>query len=85
LPFDSLASLRKLLYAANPRLAEIGRIAPADGAAALAGLVGIAGSAFPPFEGSDEDYYLSNAIARASPVMAQCSKLAREAAQIAAE
>jgi NADH-quinone oxidoreductase subunit G len=86
LPFDSLASLRKLLYAANPRLAEIGRSAPADGAAALAGLAGIAGSApSSPFEVSDEDYYLSNAIARASPVMAQCSKLAREAAQIAAE
>jgi NADH-quinone oxidoreductase subunit G len=86
LPFDSLAGLRKLLYAANPRLAEIGRVAPADGAAALTALAAIGASASSsPFAAMDEDYYLSNAIARASPVMAECSKLAREAAQIAAE
>src|SRR6202047_3112196 len=38
LPFDSLAPLRKLVSAAHPHLSEIGRIAPSDGAAALASL-----------------------------------------------
>ncbi|MFI4998182.1 MAG: molybdopterin-dependent oxidoreductase, partial [Hyphomicrobiales bacterium] len=86
LPFDSLAKLRKALYELHPHLAEIGRIAPADGAAALAALAALEASASSgPFAEDDGDFYLSNAVARASAVMAQCSELARGAIKIAAE
>jgi NADH-quinone oxidoreductase subunit G len=86
LPFDSLAKLRKALYELHPHLAEIGRIAPADGAAALAALAALEASASSaPFAEDDGDFYLSNAVARASAVMAQCSELARGPIKIAAE
>ena len=86
LPFDSLGGLRKALYGANPHLLELGKIAPADGAAALAALAGLAGAASPaPFPAPGADYYLTNAVARASKIMAQCSELARGATQMAAE
>ena len=86
LPFDSLGALRKLVYASHPHLAAVDRIVPADGAAALAALAALEPSTSPsPFEATGGDYYLSNAIARASAVMAECSKLAQEAAKIAAE
>jgi NADH-quinone oxidoreductase subunit G len=86
LPFDSLAALRKMLYAAHAHLSDIGRIAPADGAAAVEALSRIdeAPSA-PTFGAPERDYYLTNPIARASSVMAQCSKLARGETRIAAE
>ena len=86
LPFDSLAGLRKQLYGAHPHFGAIGTIAPSDGAAALSSLAAIeAPTSASPFQPQDGDYYLSNAIARASRVMAECSKLALEAAKIAAE
>jgi NADH-quinone oxidoreductase subunit G len=86
LPFDSLAGLRKTLYGAHPHLADIGRVAPTDGAAAIEALSRIEGApSSAPFGAGDRDYYLTNAIARASSVMAQCSKLARGATLIAAE
>jgi NADH-quinone oxidoreductase subunit G len=86
LPFDSLPALRRQLYAAHPHLGEIGGVAPADGAAALGALAAIeAPASSQPFAGAEGDYYLSNAVARASRVMAECSKLALEAAKIAAE
>ncbi|MFI5011846.1 MAG: NADH-quinone oxidoreductase subunit NuoG [Hyphomicrobiales bacterium] len=86
LPFDSLAQLRKALYAAHPHLALDGRIVPADGAAALAALGGLEVTApSSPFAACEGDYYLSNAIARASSVMAQCAELARGTNTIAAE
>jgi NADH-quinone oxidoreductase subunit G len=86
LPFDSLAQLRKMLYSTHPHLAEIGSIARSDGASALAALARIeAPASSSPFIADEGDYYLSNAIARASSVMAQCSELARAATPIAAE
>jgi NADH-quinone oxidoreductase subunit G len=86
LPFDSLAALRKALYGAHPHLADIGRVAPADGAAAIGALSRVeAEPAAASFGAGHGDYYLTNAIARASGVMAQCSKLARDATPIAAE
>jgi NADH-quinone oxidoreductase subunit G len=86
LPFDSLQALRRALYAAHPHLGEINEIASADGTAGLASLAGVDASApSSAFAAQDGDFYLSNAIARASSVMAQCSRLASEAAQIAAE
>ncbi|SDR31883.1 NADH dehydrogenase subunit G [Rhizobiales bacterium GAS191] len=86
LPFDSLPQLRKALYGAHPHLIELGKIAASDGAAALGTLAGLkAAASSAPFAGAEGDYYLSNAIARASNVMAQCSELARAATPIAAE
>ncbi|WP_019995314.1 NADH-quinone oxidoreductase subunit NuoG [Aureimonas ureilytica] len=76
LPFDSLAQLRADLVAAVPHLAEGDLIEAdrnavtvlADRAGALSGDV---------FRSRLGDFYLTNPIARASKVMAECSRLAR--------
>jgi NADH-quinone oxidoreductase subunit G len=75
LPFDSLAGLRAKLYAAYPHLAEIEAVAPADPAAVRA-LAAAATVSDAPFRSPLGDFYLTNPIARASAVMAQCSALA---------
>ncbi|MBV9432133.1 MAG: NADH-quinone oxidoreductase subunit G [Hyphomicrobiales bacterium] len=91
LPFDSLSALRKALYERYPHLAQINAIAPQEGNAALESLakLDLAESdpavSSAPYAQSEGDYYLSNAIARASRVMAQCAELARGPASIAAE
>jgi NADH-quinone oxidoreductase subunit G len=82
LPFDTLAALRAKMYAAAPHLARIGVVEAAD-ASGLAAASGAAGSA--PFADAVPDYYLTNPIARASAVMAECSALARGAQSQAAE
>jgi NADH-quinone oxidoreductase subunit G len=77
LPYDSLAALRQGLFKAHPHLMRIGQITPADAAAIqkLASLGGAADRA--PFGASVEDYYFTNAIARCSAVMAECSAIAQ--------
>ncbi|HXZ17774.1 MAG TPA: molybdopterin-dependent oxidoreductase, partial [Roseiarcus sp.] len=85
LPYDSLTQLRAALAAAHPHIVRFDRIVPADpaalrAAAALAGAVERA-----PFRSAIEDFYLTNPIARASRVMAECSALARGRARQAAE
>jgi len=77
LPYDSLTQLRATLAAAFPRLARFDAVAPADPSAlsALAALGGAADKA--PFGAAVRDFYLTNPIARASRVMAECSALAR--------
>ena len=86
LPFDSLGELRKMLYAQCPHLRQIGAIAQADGAAAVDALASLdAALSDAPYVSSESDFYLSNAIARASRVMGECSELARGSALIAAE
>jgi NADH-quinone oxidoreductase subunit G len=86
LPYDSLPQLRAALFTAHPHLQQIGQIAgpyPGD-VARLANLGGTPDKA--PFVSPIEDYYLSNAIARASAVMAECSVIAEgHAALTAAE
>ena len=76
LPFDSLAQLRAALVAAHPHFAAIDEIAAAD-ASALKDLAGLSG-AFDkaPFGQTIADFYLTNPIARASAVMAECSAVA---------
>jgi NADH-quinone oxidoreductase subunit G len=76
LPFDSLAALRAMLYAAHPHLAQIDAIAPSDASAvkALGDIGGALGNE--PFVAAIGDFYLTNPIARASAVMAECSALA---------
>ncbi|MGL5736371.1 MAG: NADH-quinone oxidoreductase subunit NuoG [Beijerinckiaceae bacterium] len=76
LPFDSLGQLRMALYAAKPIFAAVDIIPPTDpvNLDALAGLGGSADRA--PIRNAVADFYLTNAIARASAVMAECSALA---------
>jgi len=81
LPFDSLGGLRRALYAAHPHMMRIGEIARAD-AADIGKLAKLGGNvdkaAFKPVIA---DFYLTNPIARASAVMAECSALAAASAK----
>ena len=83
LPFDSLSALRAALYAAYPHMAQIGEIAAGDGATLGALASGATDKA--AFVNAVSDFYLSNPIARASAVMAECSALAKGRLQQAAE
>jgi NADH-quinone oxidoreductase subunit G len=86
LPYDSLAALRQALYKAHPHFQRVGQITPGEAAdiQKLAALGGTADKA--PFRSSIEDFYLTNPIARASAVMAECSAIAHgRAAMTAAE
>lgn len=85
LPFDSLTSLRKALYAAHPHFVDIGSVAKSD-SAVIADL-GKAGQAMSKdaFKSTITDHYLTNAIARASKTMAECSSLSRARHAMAAE
>lgn len=86
LPFDSLNGLRAKLYASHAHFAAIEKIQPADGAAAVQALAGLGGT--PGREAlisPVKDFYLTNPIARASGVMAECSALAGELKLEAAE
>ncbi len=76
LPFDSLKALRQAIFKAVPHLMRIDQIAPADASAVrtLAGRGGATDKS--PFRAAVEDYYMTNPIARASAVMAECSRLA---------
>jgi NADH-quinone oxidoreductase subunit G len=68
-----------------PHLAALDE-APENDAAAIAALAGIGGAIEPvPFLPAIADFYLTNPIARASKVMAECSALAHGARQAAAE
>jgi NADH-quinone oxidoreductase subunit G len=78
LPYDSLAQLRQALFQAYPHLARIDQIAagqPAD-IEKLAALGGKPDKAY--FISPIEDFYLTNPIARASAIMAECSVIAEE-------
>jgi NADH-quinone oxidoreductase subunit G len=85
LPFDSLSALRKNLYAAYPHFDALDEIAAgsADDIATLSKKpVSMSKSGF---ASPIKDFYLTNPIARASAVMAECSALARNNFQAAAE
>ncbi len=85
LPFDSLAQLRKKLVEAHPHFARIDQIEagnPADvGKVASQSAIAMKD----PFVNAISDYYLTNPIARASAVMAECSALAQGRQAQAAE
>jgi NADH-quinone oxidoreductase subunit G len=83
LAFDSLAQLRTALFNAYPHMARCDEIAAAD-AASLSSLPKAA-LIKAPFTSAVRDFYLTNPIARASKVMAECSALAGQRAQKAAE
>ena len=81
LPFDSLTALRAAMFKVHPHLMRIGEIAPGNAAdiGKLAKLGGEAGKG--PFKSAVADFYLTNAITRASAVMAECSALAAASAK----
>jgi len=85
LPYDSITALRAALAARHPHLAAIDQIQAAD-ASALSGLAAVGGAiGDAPFFASVSDFYLTNPIARASRVMAECSALAKGRLAVAAE
>ena len=85
LPFNSLAELRAALYKAHPHMAAVDTIA-AGNAADIAALGGVGGSpSGGAFVNAVQDFYLTNPVARASAVMAECSQLAASRMQQAAE
>lgn len=85
LPFDNLAQLRAALYADYPHMAQIDAVA----AGQVADLAALSAKAAPvngvAFASPVTDFYLTNPIARASAVMAECSALAKGGFQQAAE
>jgi NADH-quinone oxidoreductase subunit G len=85
LPFDSLSELRAKLYASHPHFAEVDAIA-SGATGEIAALGQKAGEmAKSVFASPVKDFYLTNPIARASAVMAECSALARNNFKAAAE
>ena len=86
LPFDSLHELRQALYAAHPHFMRIDQIAaePTD-AVVAARRRGEAKPSKEPFKSAIADFYMTNPIARASAVMAECSALHAGKLAVAAE
>ena len=85
LPFDSLAALRKKLFEAYPHFARIDQIAAGDSAQIGAVAAHSAVALRDPLINVIKDFYLTNPIARASAVMADCSALAQGRLTQAAE
>jgi NADH-quinone oxidoreductase subunit G len=85
LPYDSLQALRQAMFKVAPHLMRLDQIEPgkADDVKALAAKGGSVDKT--PFKTSVEDFYLTNPIARASAVMAECSRLASGQMLTAAE
>jgi NADH-quinone oxidoreductase subunit G len=76
LSYDSLGALRQAIFKAVPHLMRIDQIEPGS-ARAVATIAGRGGNVEKaPFKTSVEDFYLTNPIARASAIMAECSRLA---------
>ncbi|HET7889499.1 MAG TPA: NADH-quinone oxidoreductase subunit NuoG [Bradyrhizobium sp.] len=85
LPYDSLAALRQSMFKVAPHLMRLDQI-EAGNAADLKTLAGGGGEVEKaPFKTVVEDFYLTNPIARASAVMAECSRLAHGHMLTAAE
>jgi len=85
LPFDSIGQLRANLYVDHPHFAAIDAIAAGDPAdiAKIGKKTGR--TAKSAFASSVKDFYLTNPVARASAVMAECSALAMSGFKQAAE
>ncbi len=85
LPYDSLAALRQAIFKTAPHLMRIDQIEAGD-AGAIKTLAAKGGTVDKtPFKASVEDFYLTNPIARASAIMAECSRLASGQMLTAAE
>jgi NADH-quinone oxidoreductase subunit G len=76
LPWDSQAALRQAIFKVAPHLMRVDQI-EAGNAADIKTLAGKGGNVEKtPFRTAVDDFYLTNPIARASAVMAECSRLA---------
>jgi NADH-quinone oxidoreductase subunit G len=85
LPFDSQYALRQAIFKVAPHLVRVDQI-EAGNAGDIKALGGKGGSVEKtPFKSPVEDFYLTNPIARASAVMAECSRLAAGRMLTAAE
>jgi NADH-quinone oxidoreductase subunit G len=85
LPYDSLSALRQAIFKAVPHLLRIDQVEAAD-AGAVRTLAGRAGTIEKvAFKSPVQDFYMTNPIARASAVMAECSRLASAHLLTAAE
>ncbi len=75
LPWNNLDELRAAMYKVAPHLARLEQVTPAD-AAALADLANAAGAmSGEAFRSPITDFYMTNPIARASRIMAECSAM----------
>jgi NADH-quinone oxidoreductase subunit G len=75
LPWNTADELRAAMYKEAPHLAALDQVTPAD-PSTLAELAKAAGPmSSDPFRSPIKDYYLTNPIARASRIMAECSAL----------
>ena len=85
LPYDSLGALRQAIFKTAPHLMRVDQIAAGDAAdiKTLGGKGGTTEKA--PFKSTVDDFYLTNPVARASAVMAECSRLASGQMLTAAE
>jgi NADH-quinone oxidoreductase subunit G len=85
LPFDTLTALRKALYETYPHFVVVGSVASGEASsiASLASLGGVFGK--DAFHSVVRDFHLTNAVARASKIMADCSALASSHHALAAE
>ena len=85
MPFNSLNELRAFLFKDYPALAELDHV-HAHSAAGIDGLIAHKGAlASQPLEPLFADFYMTNPIARASAIMAECSALASGHVAMAAE
>jgi len=73
LPYDTQAALRRRILDAAPHFSGVDQAAPA--AWSVFGVNGIPTAA--PFASPVSDFYLTNPVARASAIMAECSAVAR--------
>jgi NADH-quinone oxidoreductase subunit G len=87
LPYDSLEQLRRALMSEHPTFGQADYVAGHSTAAAFdLSKVGESGDLpSAPFKSAVEDFYMTNPIARASVVMAECSALHAKPALMAAE
>ncbi len=87
LPYNDIGQLREKLFADHPTFSSIDHVANADeGGAFDLSQIGEAGKPGPgTLKSSVEDFYMTNPIARASQVMAECSELAQNTLKEAAE
>ncbi|MDQ0319905.1 NADH-quinone oxidoreductase subunit G [Pararhizobium capsulatum DSM 1112] len=85
LPFDSLGQLRTKLYEEHPHFADVDAIFAGTSGEIEALGQKAGGMTKSVFASPVKDFYLTNPIARASAVMAECSALARNNFKAAAE
>ena len=85
LPYDDIGALREQLFADHPTFSSIDHIEPGEGAFDPSGLGESGKPLAAALKSPISDFYMTNPIARASKVMAECSELAGSTLKEAAE